>query len=77
MEPKKRQPKNLSKRYSKNVNMRTQKVSTYLVKTSVGDSKSKKVKDSIGQGSGGASLVSSLNLGSAIEDTFDNTPSTT
>ena len=33
------------------------------VKTSIGESKSKIVKDSIGQGSGGASLVSSLNLG--------------
>ena len=42
------------------------------VKTSVGESKSKIVKDSIGQGSGGASLVSSLNLGCAIEDTFEN-----
>ena len=47
------------------------------VKTSVGESKSKIVKDSIGQGSGGASLVSSLNLGCAIEDTFENNPSTT
>ena len=47
------------------------------VKTSVGESKSKIVKDSIGQGSGGASLVSSLNLGCAIEDSFKNTPSTT
>ena len=47
------------------------------MKTSVGESKSKIVKDSIGQGSGGASLVSSLNLGCAIEDTFENNPSTT
>ena len=46
------------------------------VKTSVGESKSKIVKDSIGQGSGGASLVSSLNLGCALEETFENNPST-
>ena len=46
------------------------------VKTSVGNSKSKTVKDSIGQGSGGAALVSSLNLGCAIEDTFENEAST-
>ena len=46
------------------------------VKTSVGESKQSWVKDSIGQGSGGAALVSSLNLGCAIDDTFQNQAST-
>ena len=44
------------------------------VKTSVGESKRSFVKDSIGQGSGGAALVYSLNC--AIEDTFQNQAST-
>ena len=40
------------------------------VKTSVGDSAEKSLVDSIGQGSAGAALVSSLNIGCAIEKTF-------
>ena len=40
------------------------------VKTSVGESKTKVVKNSVGQGSFGAALASSLNIGSAIQDTF-------
>ena len=42
------------------------------VKTSVGDSKSERIYDSVGQGQVGAALVSSLNIGCAIEDTFEN-----
>ena len=40
------------------------------VRTSVGDSAEKCIVDSIGQGSAGASLVSSLNIGCAIDKTF-------
>ena len=40
------------------------------VKTSVGDTKKAPIDDSVGQGSFGAALVSSLNIGSAIVDEF-------
>ena len=46
------------------------------VKTSVGLSMFARIKDSIGQGSVGAALVSSLNIGSAIEKTFKDNKST-
>ena len=46
------------------------------VKTSVGETRSKKVKNSLGQGTFGAALVSTLNIGCAIEDTFIGRPST-
>ena len=42
------------------------------VKTSVGESKSKNVKDSVGQGMFGAALASSLNIGCAVDDTFED-----
>ena len=42
------------------------------VKTSVGESKSAVVPNSIGQGSVGAALVSSLNIGDAMAKTFKN-----
>ena len=45
------------------------------VKTSVGVSRSEKVKDSLGQGSMGAALVSTLNIGHAVKETFKE-PST-
>ena len=40
------------------------------VKTSVGESKTAPIKDSVGQGSFGAGLVSSLNIGCAVDDLF-------
>ena len=40
------------------------------VKTSVGDSKFYSIRDSIGQGQNAAALVSSMNIGCAMEDTF-------
>ena len=40
------------------------------VKTSVRESKTPPIKDSVGQGSFAATLVSSLNIGSTIADTF-------
>ena len=46
------------------------------VKTSVGQSRSKVIKDSIGQGTGGAALVSSLNIGCGMDDAFKNKTST-
>ena len=46
------------------------------VKTSVGESRSKKVKNSLGQGTFGAALASTLNIGCAIDDTFFGRPST-
>ena len=46
------------------------------VKTSVGKTDSQTVTDSLGQGSFGAALVSSLNIGCAIEDTFKGKQST-
>ena len=46
------------------------------VKTSVGQSRSKKIKDTIGQGSSGAALVSSLNIGCAMEEAFKGQTST-
>ena len=46
------------------------------VKTSVGQSRSKVIKDSIGQGTGGAALVSSLNIGCSIDEAFKNKMST-
>ena len=41
-----------------------------LVKTSVGESKTAPIKDSVGEGSFAAALVSSLNMGSAIAYKF-------
>ena len=42
-----------------------------------GETRSKKVKkNSLGQGTFGAALVSTLNIGCAIEDTFIGRPST-
>ena len=46
------------------------------MKTSVGETRSKKVKNSLGQGMFGAALASSLNIGCAIEDIFNVRPST-
>ena len=46
------------------------------VKTSVGKTEFQTVTDSLGQGSFGAALVSSLNIGCAIEDTFKGKNST-
>ena len=40
------------------------------VKTSVGDTEERTILDSIGQGSAGAALVSSLNIGCAIDKVF-------
>merc|ERR1712102_19788 len=45
------------------------------VKTSVGLSRSANVKDSLGQGSMGAALVSTINIGNAVQETFKE-PST-
>ena len=45
------------------------------VKTSVGLSRSVKVKNCLGQGSMGAALVSTLNIGNAVQETFKE-PST-
>ena len=45
-------------------------------RTSVGESDSKLIKNSLGQGSFGAALASSLNIGCAIQDTFQETCST-
>ena len=42
------------------------------VKTSVGDSDFLSIFDSIGQGQNAAALVSSMNIGCAMEDTFQN-----
>ena len=44
------------------------------IKTSVGNSKTKLVKNSLGQGTFGAALASSVNIGCAIVDTFRNRP---
>ena len=46
------------------------------VKTSVGESESKSISDSIGQGSMGAALVSSLNIGCSMKNTFKEEHST-
>ena len=46
------------------------------VRTSVGESDSKLIKNSLGQGSFGAALASSLNIGCAVKDTFQETSST-
>ena len=46
------------------------------VRTSVGESESKLIKNSLGQGSFGAALASSLNIGCAIKDTFGEASST-
>ena len=46
------------------------------VRTSVGESESKLIKNSLGQGSFGAALASSLNIGCAIKDTFGEMSST-
>ena len=46
------------------------------VRTSVGKSDHKVVEDSLGQGSFGAALVSTLNIGHAVVDTFKGIPST-
>ena len=42
----------------------------------VGESDSKLIKNSLGQGSFGAALASSLNIGCAVKDTFQETSST-
>ena len=47
------------------------------VNTSVGRSSSKVIEDSVGQGSAGAAIVSSLNIGCAVEDAFKDQTSTT
>ena len=47
------------------------------VNTSVGRSRSKVIEDSVGQGSAGAAIVSSLNIGCAVEDAFKDQTSTT
>ena len=49
---------------------------TIRVRTSVGESESRLIKNSLGQGSFGAALASSLNIGCAIKDTFRETSST-
>ena len=46
------------------------------VRTLVGESESKLIKNSLGQGFFGAALASSLNIGCAIKDTFQETSST-
>ena len=46
------------------------------VRTSVGESDFSTVTNSLGQGSFGAALASSLNMGCAVEDTFKGDPST-
>ena len=46
------------------------------VRTSVGESEPRLIKNSLGQGSFGAALASSLNIGCAIKDTFGETSST-
>ena len=45
------------------------------VRTSVGESKKEVVKNSVGQGSFGAALASSLNIGCTVQDTFNWTKS--
>ena len=42
------------------------------VRTSVGESKTEIIKNSVGQGSFGAALASSINIGCAIQDTLKN-----
>ena len=42
------------------------------VRTSVGESKTELIKNSMGQGSFGAALASSINIGCAIQDTLKN-----
>ena len=42
------------------------------VRTSVGESKTELIKNSVGQGSFGAALASSINIGCAIQDTLKN-----
>ena len=46
------------------------------VRTSVGESDFSTITNSLGQGSFGAALASSLNIGCAVEDTFKGDPST-
>ena len=46
------------------------------VKTSVGETDKKLVKNSLGQGTFGAALASLLNIGCAVDDTFGGVPST-
>ena len=46
------------------------------VKTSVGESEANLIVNSLGQGSFGAALASSINIGCAIKDTFHDTSST-
>ena len=46
------------------------------VRTSVGESKTEIVKNSVGQGSFGAALASSLNIGCAVQDAFKGKKST-
>ena len=45
------------------------------VRTSVGESYFSTITNSLGQGSFGAALASSLNIGCAVEDTFKGDPS--
>ena len=47
-----------------------------LVRTSVGESCTRQVKNIIGQGMFGAALASSLNIGCALKKTFIGKPST-
>ena len=49
---------------------------TISVKTSVGESDFSTITNSLGQGSFGNALASSLNIGCAVEDTFKGDPST-
>ena len=46
------------------------------VKTSVGESKTELIKNSVGQGSFGAALASSINIGCAVQDTLKGKKST-
>ena len=39
-------------------------------RTSVGESKTETIKNSVGQGSFGAALASSLNIGCTVQDAF-------
>ena len=58
-------------------NMKGKIVDTEIaVRTSVGESKTEIVKNSLGQGSFGAALASSLNIGCAVQDAFKGKKST-
>ena len=47
------------------------------VKTSIGESDSEVIFDSLGQGMFGAALVSSLNIWCGVQDAFRGTPTQT